>query len=98
MNIFVSNLTFKVTDDDLKSLFEEFGAVKSAKVITDKYFGRSRGFGFVEMDDEIEAKKAISELNQGTYDGKQIFVAVAKPKTESGERKSFNTERRSFRK
>jgi len=92
MNIFVSNLSFRVSDDDLKTLFEEYGAVKSAKVITDKYSGRSRGFGFVEMDNDTEANKAIEELNQADFDGKQILVSVAKPKTE-GPRKSFNNDR-----
>ena len=86
MNIFVSNLSFRVSDDDLKSLFVEYGAVKSAKVITDKYSGRSRGFGFVEMDNDEEATKAIEELNQADYDGKQILVSIAKPKTERTDR------------
>jgi RNA recognition motif-containing protein len=93
MNIFVSNLSFKVSDDDLKTLFEEYGAVKSAKVIIDRYSGRSRGFGFVEMDSNDEANKAIEELNQADYDGKQILVSVAKPKTE-GPRRSFNNDNR----
>ncbi len=102
MNIFVSNLSFRISDDDLKSLFEEYGAVKSAKVITDKFSGRSRGFGFVEMDNDEEANKAIEELNQADYDGKTILVSVAKPKTDSPNRKrSFdndrNNDRRSFR-
>lgn len=94
MNIFVSNLSFRISDDDLKSLFEEYGAVKSAKVITDKFSGRSRGFGFVEMDVEDEAKKAIEELNQADYDGKVILVSVAKPKTDSPNRtRSFDNNR-----
>jgi len=102
MNIFVSNLSFKVSDDDLKTLFEEYGAVKSAKVIIDRYSGRSRGFGFVEMDNEEEAKKAIEELNQAEYDGKQILVSVAKPR-EDKPRRNFNNDnrnddRRSYRK
>jgi RNA recognition motif-containing protein len=87
MNIFVSNLSFRISDDDLKSLFEEYGAVKSAKVITDKFSGRSRGFGFVEMDAEEEANKAIEELNQADYDGKTIQVSVAKPRTENPNRR-----------
>jgi len=103
MNIFVSNLSFRISDEDLKSLFEEYGAVKSAKVITDKFSGRSRGFGFVEMDVEDEAKKAIEELNQADYDGKTILVSIAKPKTDSpNRRRSFdnddrNNDRKSFR-
>lgn len=94
MNIFISNLSFRVSDEDLKTLFAEYGAVKSAKVITDKFSGRSRGFGFVEMDNDEEATKAIEELNQADYDGKQILVSIAKPKTEtSGPRRSFNNDR-----
>ena len=85
MNIFVSNLSFKVSDDDLKTLFEEYGAVTSAKVIIDRYSGRSRGFGFVEMENDEEAKKAIEELNQADYDGKQILVSVEKPKQKDQE-------------
>ncbi|HQI46957.1 MAG TPA: RNA-binding protein [Bacteroidales bacterium] len=98
MNIFISNLSFRIGDDDLKSLFEEYGAVKSAKVITDKLSGRSRGFGFVEMDVEAEATKAIEELNEADYDGKTIQVSIAKPKTEGANNKrSFNNDRRNFR-
>ena len=98
MNIFISNLSFRIGDDDLKSLFEEYGAVKSAKVITDKLSGRSRGFGFVEMDVEAEATKAIEELNEADYDGKTIQVSIAKPKTEGANTKrSFNNDRRNFR-
>ncbi len=91
MNIFVSNLSYRISNDDLKSLFEEYGAVKSASVITDKFSGRSRGFGFVEMDNEEEANKAIEELNQADYDGKTIQVSVAKPRTDKPQ-----TKRRSF--
>jgi RNA recognition motif-containing protein len=80
MNIYISNLSFDVNDSDLKELFEEFGTVSSAKVITDRMSGKSRGFGFVEMDDNAEGQKAIDELNQVEYDGKVINVTVAKPK------------------
>ena len=82
MNIYVSNLSFDVNDGDLKELFEEYGAVSSAKVITDRMSGRSRGFGFVEMDDNAQAQKAIDELHECEYDGKVINVNVAKPKTD----------------
>lgn len=82
MNIYISNLSFDVTDSDLKELFEEYGPVSSAKVISDKYTGKSRGFGFVEMDDNKQAQQAIDELNQAEYDGKVINVSVAKPKTD----------------
>ncbi len=89
MNIYISNLSFDVSDSDLKELFEEYGQVSSAKVITDKFSGRSRGFGFVEMPNDDEANKAIEELNQAEYDGKTINVSVAKPREERPERRSF---------
>jgi RNA recognition motif-containing protein len=107
MNIYISNLSFDVNDSDLKDLFEEFGKVSSAKVIMDRMSGKSRGFGFVEMDDNVEGQKAIEELNQVEYDGKVINVSVAKPKTDrpggnsgGGQRGGggggrFNSERRS---
>ena len=80
MNIYISNLSFKVEDNDLKQLFDEYGEVSSAKVITDRYTGRSRGFGFVEMPDSEAAQKAINELNQAEYDGKVITVNEARPR------------------
>jgi RNA recognition motif-containing protein len=83
MNIFVSNLSFRVNDEDLKQLFEEYGEISSARVITDKYTGKSRGFGFVEMSSDADAKKAIEELDKAEYDGKVITVSVARPKTET---------------
>ena len=87
MNIYISNLSFDVNDSDLRELFEEYGAVSSAKVITDKFSGKSRGFGFVEMNSDEEGQKAIDELNQAEYDGKVINVSVAKPREERPERK-----------
>ena len=86
MNIFISNLDFKVQSEDLNEIFAEYGDVTSAKVITDKFTGRSRGFGFVEMSDEEAGKKAIEELNEAEYAGKTINVAVAKPRTENSDR------------
>ncbi|MDP4266318.1 MAG: RNA-binding protein [Bacteroidota bacterium] len=84
-NIFISNLSFRVTNEDLKKIFDDYGEVTSAKVITDGYTGRSRGFGFVEMTSDEEATKAIDELNQAEFDGKVINVSVARPKTERRE-------------
>lgn len=92
MNIYISNLSFDVNDSDLKELFEEYGTVSSAKVITDRYTGKSRGFGFVEMDDNTDAQKAIDELNQAEYDGKVINVSVAKPKTDRSNRNSYSNQ------
>jgi len=80
MNIYVSNLSFNVQDEDLREFFAEYGEVSSAKVITDKMTGKSRGFGFVEMSDDEAAKKAIAELDNGTVEGRNIRVMEAKPK------------------
>ena len=71
MNIYISNLSYAVNDGDLKDLFGEYGEISSAKVITDRETGRSRGFGFVEMADDAQGQKAIDELNQAEYDGKE---------------------------
>jgi RNA recognition motif-containing protein len=82
MNIYVSNLPFAVTDEDLKSYFADYGEVSSAKIIMDKYTNRSKGFGFVEMTDDTAAQKAIGELDGATVEGRAIRVAVAKPREE----------------
>ena len=82
MNIHVSNLSFNVNDEDLRDFFAEYGEVSSAKVITDKYTGKSRGFGFVEMPDDEAAKKAIAELDNGVVEGRTIRVSEARPKEE----------------
>jgi RNA recognition motif-containing protein len=80
MNIYVSNLSFNVQDEDLKEFFTEYGEVSSAKVIMDKMTNQSRGFGFVEMSDDTAAKKAIAELDGATIEGRNIKVMEAKPK------------------
>lgn len=80
MNIYVSNLGFNVKDEDLKEFFTPYGEVTSAKIISDKFTGQSRGFGFVEMSDESASKKAIAELNEATVEGRTIKVMEAKPK------------------
>ena len=82
MNIYVSNLSFNVTDEDLNEYFAEYGEVSSAKVILDKFTQKSRGFAFVEMSDDEAAKKAISELDGASVDGRTINVSVAKPREE----------------
>lgn len=82
MNIYISSLSFDVTDKDLRDLFAEYGEVTSAKVITDRDTGKSRGFGFVEMSNDAEAQKAIEELNQAEFDGRVINVNEARPKTD----------------
>jgi RNA recognition motif-containing protein len=80
MNIYVSNLSFNVEDEDLREFFTEYGEVTSAKIITDKFTGKSRGFGFVEMSDDEASKKAIAELDGATVEGRTIKVTEAKPK------------------
>ena len=80
MNIYVSNLGFNIQDDDLKGFFTPYGEVSSAKVINDKFTGKSRGFGFVEMPDDESAKKAIAELDNGFVDGRNMKVVEARPK------------------
>ncbi|MCD7915331.1 MAG: RNA-binding protein [Tannerellaceae bacterium] len=81
MNIYISNLSYSITDGDLTDLFNEYGPVTSAKVIMDRETGRSRGFGFVEMED-ADGQNAIDELNNAEYEGKTISVSVARPRTE----------------
>ena len=80
MNIYVSNLSFAVRDEDLREFFAEYGEVTSAKVIMDKFTNRSRGFAFVEMPDTNAAQKAIQELDGATVDGRTIKVNEARPK------------------
>lgn len=80
MNMYVSNLGFQTTDDDLRKLFEAFGQVASAKVITDRETGRSRGFGFVDMASGEEANKAMGDLNGKELDGRVLSVSVAREK------------------
>jgi RNA recognition motif-containing protein len=96
MNIYISNLSFNVTDEDLRDYFAEYGEVSSAKVIMDKFTGKSRGFAFVEMPDDEAAKKAIEELDGATVDGRNIGVSVAKPKEDraGGQKGSGGFQRR----
>ncbi len=86
MNIYVSNLSFNIQDEDLREFFAEYGDVTSAKVITDKFTGKSRGFGFVEMSDDEAARKAIAELDQASVDNRTIRVQEAKPKEDKPSR------------
>ena len=92
MNIFVGSLPFSIDEADLRESFEAYGAVNSVKIITDKFTGRSKGFGFVEMENDSEAQKAIDELNGATVGGRTIVVNKSEPKPE-GERRSFNSNR-----
>ena len=88
MNIFVGSLPFSIEEADLRESFEAYGAVDSVKIISDKFTGRSKGFGFVEMPNDDEAQKAIDELNGATVQGRAIVVNKSEPKPE-GERRSF---------
>jgi RNA recognition motif-containing protein len=82
MNIYVGNLSWTMTDEDLSSLFTQFGTVTSAKILKDKMNGRSKGFGFVEMDDAEAAKTAIASLNESEIQGRKLIVNESQPRTE----------------
>ncbi|MBI3501066.1 MAG: RNA-binding protein [Bacteroidetes bacterium] len=86
MNIYVSNLNFKLQDEDLKNVFTPYGEVSSAKVIRDNQSGRSRGFGFVEMPSDDDARAAIEKLNGTEVDGRTIVVNEARPRKEGENR------------
>jgi RNA recognition motif-containing protein len=90
MNIYISNLSYGITDADLTELFSEYGEVTSAKIITDRETGKSRGFGFVEMANDSEGQKAIDELNEAEYDGKNISVSIARPREDRRSGGGFN--------
>ena len=87
MNIYVGNLDYGIDEEDLRGFFEDYGAVKSAKVISDKFSGKSKGFGFVEMDNDDEAKSAMEELNGATVEDRKITVNEARPKKDNNSRK-----------
>lgn len=88
MNIYVGSLHFKMNEAELKEIFEEYGEVTSAKIIIDKYSGKSKGFGFVEMPNDTEARKAIEELNGAQVSGRNIIVNESIERAER--RPSFN--------
>ena len=88
MNIYVGNLPYNVTEEELKEAFSEFGEVSSVNVITDKYSGQSKGFGFVEMEKNSEAEEAIKALNESSLKGRDIKVNQAKPRDKRPERRS----------
>ena len=91
MNIYVANLNFKLNEEALKEIFEEYGTVSSVKIITDRNSGRSKGFGFIEMPNEDEGQNAINELNNYELDGRKLVVNIARPKTENTRpRQRFN--------
>lgn len=84
MNLYIGNLNYTVKESELQELFQEVGEVSSAKIITDKFTGRSRGFAFVEMPNDAEAERAIAELNGRNLKERELSVTQAKPRTEDG--------------
>jgi RNA recognition motif-containing protein len=86
MNIYVGNLPFNLGEEDLKEIFEEYGTVTETKIISDKFSGRSKGFGFVEMESDEEANNAIKELNNAEVSGRNIKVNESKPRETGGSR------------
>ena len=83
MNIYVGNLSYEVTEEDLQKAFEGFGQIDSVKIIKDNYSGRSKGFGFVEMPDNTEAQSAIDDLNDKELKGRTLKINKARPRTEN---------------
>ncbi len=88
MNIYVGNLSYDTNDAKVEDLFKEYGIVTSVSVITDKYSGRSKGFGFVEMEVQAEAEEAIKQLNGSVVDGRNIKVNQARPRNERSNSKA----------
>jgi len=93
MNIFVAKLSSSTTSDDLKTLFEDYGEVTSANVISDRMTGHSKKFGFVEMKNDDEATKAIKELDSCEYDNAEIVVKQARPRSESPREERYSNNR-----
>lgn len=90
MKIFIAGLPFEVEEPELRAVFGDFGVVKSLRIIKDRETGRSRGFGFVEMPNDEEAKEAIRNMNGGDYNGSKITVKVAEDKPNDGQNRGFN--------
>ncbi|MBN2082097.1 RNA-binding protein [bacterium] len=84
MNIYVGNLSYQLTEDELRAAFEAHGAVDAARIITDKYSGHSKGFGFVEMPNDSEAQAAINALNGTELSGRELKVNEARPREQRG--------------
>lgn len=95
MNIYIGNLAYGVTEDELKNAFGEFGEVSSVNIIKDKFSGQSKGFGFIEMPNGTDAENAIKALNGNPIKGRNIKVNQARPRTERPERSDRNNNRSS---
>lgn len=89
MRIYVGNLAYSVTDEDLRDAFGEFGELTSAEVVTDKFSGQSKGFGFVEMPDNADADAAIKALNETMFKGRKLTVNEARPRAERPPQRRF---------
>jgi RNA recognition motif-containing protein len=96
MNIYIGNLSFETTEDQLRQAFEDYGDVSTVNVIADRNTGKSRGFAFVEMSAKDEATEAISGLNGAELDGRDLKVSEAKPRTEGGNRSGGNGYRKTY--
>lgn len=90
MKIFIAGLPFEVEEAELRAVFGDFGVVKSLRIIKDRETGKSRGFGFVEMPNDDEAKEAIKNMNGGDYNGSKITVKVAEDKPNDGQSRGFS--------
>ncbi|MHC4266954.1 MAG: RNA recognition motif domain-containing protein [Planctomycetota bacterium] len=90
MNIYVGNLAYTVTEDDLKEAFSEFGEISSVRLVSDKFSGKSKGFGFIEMPDNSEAEAAMNALNESSFKGRDIKVNQAKPREDRPQRRQRN--------
>jgi RNA recognition motif-containing protein len=88
MNIYVGNLSYEITDDEVRDIFSPHGEISSVSIIKDKYSGQSKGFGFVEMPNQAEAEEAIKTLNESDLKGRNIKVNQAKPKEERPQRRT----------
>ena len=96
MNIYIGNLSFDTTEDQLRQAFEQFGEIASINIISDKYTGRSKGFGFVEMGNKTEAIAAINGLNEQDLNGRNMSVNEAKPRPQGGNRQGNNRSRNMY--
>ena len=89
MNIYVGNLPYTATENDLRTMFENHGEVASVRIITDKFTQKSRGLAFIEMSNDAEAQKAIDDLNGSDYEGRSLKVNVARPREERPRRDNY---------
>lgn len=94
MNIYVGNLNYRVREEDLAGLMQQYGPVTGARIITDRETGRSRGFGFVEMENDDDARQAIEELFDQEFQGRKLIVKEAMERTERAPRRNYNNENR----